>query len=298
MRLHASPYLLLTLANLFWAGNWIVGRGIRGDVPPLALSFWRWIIALLFILPLAWPHLRRDWPQLVPSWRWLALFGFLGTATYNALAYVGLQYTTATNGLLLNSFIPVAIVALGWAFLGKRLRPVEALGVLTSLAGVMTIVARGDIAVLAGLHLNIGDIWILISVFAWAIYTLMLPHRPEVHAFSFLAAIAVFGVVELLPAYLWELAEGRHMSLSWSSLGAALYTGIFPAFLGFVFWNKGVAEVGPARAGLFIHLMPAFGILLSIVFLGEQPEPYHAVGIVLIFGGIWLNTRRSVRNAP
>jgi drug/metabolite transporter (DMT)-like permease len=292
MHSRVSPYLLLTLANLFWAGNWIVGRGIRGDIPPLALSFWRWIIALVFILPLAWPHLRRDWPQLAPNWRWLALFGFLGTATYNALAYVGLQYTTATNGLLLNSFIPVAIVALGWAFLGKRLRPIEALGVFTSLTGVMTIVARGDPAVLAGLHLNVGDMWILISVFAWATYTLMLPHRPDVHPFSFLAAIAVFGVVELLPAYLWELAEGRHMRFAWSSLGAALYTGIFPAFLGFVFWNKGVAEVGPARAGLFIHLMPAFGILLSIAILGEKPEPYHALGIVLIFGGIWLNTRR------
>lgn len=292
MHSRVSPYLLLTLANLFWAGNWIVGRGIRGDIPPLALSFWRWIIALVFILPLAWPHLRRDWPRLAPNWRWLALFGFLGTATYNALAYVGLQYTTATNGLLLNSFIPVAIVALGWVFLGKRLRPIEALGVFTSLAGVMTIVARGDPAVLAGLQLNVGDIWILISVFAWAIYTLMLPHRPDVHPFSFLAAIAIFGCVELLPAYLWELADGRHISFSWSSLGAALYTGIFPAFLGFVFWNKGVAEVGPARAGLFIHLMPAFGILLSIAILGEKPEPYHALGIVLIFGGIWLNTRR------
>lgn len=287
-----SPYLLLVLANLFWAGNWVVGRAIRGDIPPLALSFWRWVIALLFILPLARPHLRRDWDQLLAGWRWLALFGFLGTATYNALAYVGLQYTTATNGLLLNSFIPVAIVALGWSFFGRRLRPIEAIGVVTSLVGVMTIVARGDPAVLAGLHLNIGDIWILISVFAWAIYTLLLPHRPNVHPMSFLAAIAIFGLLELLPAYLWELASGRHMSLSWPAVGAVAYTGIFPAFLGFVFWNRGVAEVGPNKAGLFIHLMPAFGILLSMAFLSEQPELYHAAGIGLIFTGIWLNTRK------
>jgi drug/metabolite transporter (DMT)-like permease len=293
MRPHASPYLLLILANLFWAGNWIVGRGIRGDVPPLALSFWRWAIALMFILPLAWPHLRRDWPKLAGSWRWLALFGFLGTATYNALAYIGLQYTTATNGLLLNSFIPIAIVALGWAFLGKRLRPIDTLGIATSFLGVLTIIARGDPGMLAGLHLNIGDLWILVSVFAWAIYTLMLPHRPSVHPMTFLAAIAIFGLIELLPAYLWELAAGRHMALSWPGFGAVAYTGIFPAFLGFMFWNRGVAEVGPARAGLFIHLMPAFGILLSIVFLDERPEAYHFVGIALIFAGIWLNTRRA-----
>lgn len=292
MRLRPSPYLLLILANLFWAGNWVVGRGIRADIPPLALSFWRWMVALLFILPLARPHLRRDWPQLAAGWRWLALFGFLGTATYNALTYVGLQYTTATNGLLLNSFIPVAIVALGWIFLGRRLRPIEAIGVLTSLAGVLAIVAHGDPAVLAGLHLNIGDLWILVSVFAWAVYTLMLPHRPAVHAMSFLAAIAAFGLVELLPVYLWELAAGRHMNLTWQGMAAVAYTGIFPAFLGFIFWNRGVAETDPARAGLFIHLMPAFGILLSIAFLAERPEPYHATGIGLIFAGIWLNTRK------
>ncbi len=292
MRLHFPPYLLLTLSALFWAGNWIVGRGMRADLPPLALSFWRWAIALLLVLPFAWPHLRRDWPRLREHWGWLALFGLLGIAAYNTLAYLGLHYTTATNGLVLNSFIPIAIVALGWVFLGKRLSAVEALGIAASLCGVLTIVARGDPAVLAALHLNIGDLWILLSVLVWATYTLMLPHRPAVHPMSFLAAIVLFGLIELVPAYLWEMSTGRHVVVSLPSLIAIAYTGIFPGFLGFVCWNKGVAEVGPAKAGLFIHLMPAFGILLSIAILGEKPEPYHAIGIVLIFGGIWLNTRR------
>lgn len=290
MRLH--PYLLLILANLFWAGNWVVGRGIRDSVPPLALSFWRWVIALAFILPLAWPHLRRDWPRLAAAWPWLLLSGLLGTACYNALTYLGLQHTTATNGLLLNSFIPVAIVALAWIFLGKRLKTAEAAGIAVSLAGVLAIVARGDPATLAGLHLNMGDVWIIISVFAWAVYTLLLPHRPEVHAMSYLAAIAVIGLVGLLPAYAWELAEGRHIDPTPAALAAIAYAGILPAFLGFVFWNRGVEAVGPARAGLFIHLLPAFGILLSIAFLGERPEGYHAAGIALIFGGIWLNARK------
>jgi drug/metabolite transporter (DMT)-like permease len=292
MRLKFPPTLLLTLSSLFWAGNWIVGRAVRADVPPLALSFWRWAIALLLVLPLAWPHLRREWRQVTASWRWLALSGLLGIAAYNTLAYLGLRYTTATNGLLLNSFIPIAIVALGWAFLGKRLRPIEMLGIAASFCGVVTIVARGDAGVLATLHLNAGDLWILVSVFVWATYTLMLPHRPSMHPLSFLAAITAFGLVELVPAYLWEMSEGRHVVVSVPSLIAIAYTGIFPAFLGFICWNRGVTEVGPARAGLFIHLMPAFGILLSIVFLGERPEGYHFVGIALIFFGIWLNTRK------
>ena len=261
-------------------------------MPPVALSFWRWTIALAFILPLAWPHLRRDWPRLKAAWRWLVLFGLLSTACYNALCYVGLQYTTVINGLLLNSFIPIVIVCLGWAFLGKRLRPVEALGVAVSFLGVTAIVARGDTAVLVGLHLNIGDIWILASVFAWATYTLMLPHRPETHPLSFLAAIAGIGLAALTPAYAWEIAAGRLIVATPAALAGIAYTGIFPAFLGYIYWNRSVAEIGPARAGLFLHLMPAFGIVLSFIFLDERPAGFHVAGIVLIFTGIWLNTRR------
>lgn len=291
MAMRISPYLLLTLANLFWAGNWIVGRGMRGDVPPLALSFWRWVIALLFILPLAWPHLRRDWPKLMAAWPWLLLCGLLGTACYNALAYIALQYTTAVNGLLLNSFIPIVIVCIGLVFLGKRIRPLEAIGIAASFLGVLTIVARGDAATLATLQFNPGDIWILVSVVAWAVYTLALPRRPQVDALSFLAAITIVGLFALAPFYAWELSEGRHINPTPTVLAAIAYTGIFPAFLGFLFWNRGVAETDPARAGLFIHLLPAFGILLSMIFLDEHPEPFHFVGIGLIFSGIWLNTR-------
>jgi drug/metabolite transporter (DMT)-like permease len=292
MRIRFSPYLLLVLANLFWAGNWVVGRAMRGDIPPLALSFWRWTIALVFILPLARSHLRRDWQILASGWRWLALFGFLGTATYNALAYVGLQYTTATNGLLLNSFVPIAIVGLGWAFLGKRLRIVELLGVVTSLLGVLAIVARGDPRTLTLLEFNVGDAWIMASVLAWAIYTLLLPYRPKVHPLSFLAGITFFGLLELLPAYGWEIASGRQISLDWASLAAIAYTGFFAAFLGFVFWNRAVAEAGPAKASLYYHLLPVFGIAFSILFLSEKPEVFHALGVALIFTGIWLNSRK------
>ncbi len=292
MRLNVSPYLLLTLANLFWAGNWIVGRGMRAEVPPLALSFWRWVIALACLLPLAWPYLKRDRALLAAGWRWLALLGILGTCLYNALTYLGLQQTEAVNGLLLNSFIPIVIVALAWAFQGKRLRPIEALGVAASFAGVLAIIARGDPRTLLLLTLNIGDLWILLSVFAWAVYTLLLPHRPKAHPLAFLFAIALFGVLATLPFYLMEIAAGRYIHSSAGAWAAIAYAGIFPAFLGFIFWNKGVEQVGASRAGLFIHLMPAFGILLAAVFLGERLASYHLVGIALIFGGIFLATRR------
>lgn len=290
--MRVSPYLLLTLANLFWAGNWIVGRGMRADVPPIALSFWRWVIALACLLPLAWPYLKRDRAVLVAGWRWLAVLGILGTCLYNALTYIGLQQTEAINGLLLNSFIPVVIVALAWAFQGKRLRPVEALGIAASFVGVFAIVARGDPRNLLQLTLNIGDAWILLSVVAWAAYTLLLPKRPAAHPLAFLFAIAAIGTLATLPVYLLEISTGRHVVHSTAAWLAIAYAGVFPAFLGFIFWNKGVEQVGASRAGLFIHLLPAFGILLAALFLGERLLGFHFAGIALIFGGIWLTTRR------
>lgn len=287
-----SAYLLLILTNLFWAGNWVVGRAIRDDVPPIALAFWRWAIALLLLLPWAWPHLRREWPLIRDEWRWIAVFGILGTGFYNALAYLGLQYTTATNGLLLNSSIPILIVTFSWVFLGKPLRAIEALGVAASMLGVLGIVARGDPSVLLDLHLNVGDLWVLASAVAWAAYTLLLPHRPgALHPYAFLAAITVVGLLAMLPLYAWEILSGRLIRPAPASYAAIAYTAIFPAFLGYLMWNRGVIAVGPSRAGLFMHLMTAFGIMLSIIFLGERPALYHLIGIALIFGGIYLATR-------
>ena len=277
-KLFANPYLLLILTVLFWSGNMVVGRGIRGDVPPLAMAFWRWFIAFALILPLALPHLKSQWPLLKSGWKPLTVLGLLGIGGYNTFAYIALQDTSATNA---------------WAFLGKHLRPVESAGVVISLCGAMTIVSRGDVAVLAHLNLNVGDIWMLIAVLDWAIYTVALAWRPAgVHPMLMLGATTVIGLCALGPAYAWELAQGRTMNIHLGSLSALAYVGIFPSFLGYIFYNKGVAEVGASKASLFIHLMPVFGTLLSFVFLGEVPFWYHYFGIGLIFTGIWLTTKR------
>lgn len=287
-----SPYWLLTLASLFWAGNWIVGRGMRAEVPPVALSFWRWAIAVACVLPLAWPYLRRDRAILLANWHWLVLLGILSALLYNMLTYIGLQQTEAINGLLLNSFIPIVIVALAWVFQGKRLHGKEMLGIAASLLGVVIIVARGDLHTLRLLRPNPGDIWILLAVVSWAIYTLLLPRRPATHPLAFLFAVALVGALSTLPFYLVELASGRSIRHSIGSWLTMLYAGCCAGLLGFICWNKGVDAIGAARAGLFIHLMPAFGILLAAVFLGEQLENFHFAGIALIFTGIFLVTRR------
>jgi drug/metabolite transporter (DMT)-like permease len=293
-RLSANPYLLLSLTALFWAGNMVLGRGIRGDVPPIALAFWRWSIAFALVLPFALPHLRAQWPKLRSGWKEVLILGILGVGCYNTFAYLALQHTTATNATLLNSFIPIATITLAFVLLGKRLHRLEAAGVFVSLAGVTIIVSRGSIDTLLGLSLNTGDLWMLCAVLVWGLYTVGLQWRPQgVHPMLMLAALTLVGIMVLTPVYLWELSSGRHIVLSAASLTGILYTGVFPGFLGYIFYNAGVAAVGPSRASLFIHLMPVFGIILAAIFLGERPYAYHFVGIALVFSGIVLTTRKA-----
>jgi drug/metabolite transporter (DMT)-like permease len=293
-RFSANPYLLLSLTALFWAGNMVLGRGIRSDVPPIALAFWRWSIAFALVLPFALPHLRAQWPKLRSGWKEVLILGILGVGCYNTFAYLALQHTTATNATLLNSFIPIATITLAFVLLGKRLHRLEAAGVFVSLAGVTIIVSRGSIDTLLGLSLNTGDLWMLCAVLVWGLYTVGLQWRPQgVHPMLMLAALTLVGIMVLTPVYLWELSSGRHIVLSAASLTGILYTGVFPGFLGYIFYNAGVAAVGPSRASLFIHLMPVFGIILAAIFLGERPYAYHFVGIALVFSGILLTTRKA-----
>lgn len=289
----ANPYFLLTLTAFFWSSNMVIGRAVRADIAPFTLAFCRWAVAALCILPLALPHLRAQGPLLLRGWRPLLILGLLGIGGYNTFAYLGLQQTTATNAALLNSFIPIATIAISWAVLGKRLTRLEAIGVLVSLAGVMTIVGRGSVAVLADLSLNVGDLWLLVAVVDWAIYTVALAWRPAgVHPMLLLAAMILVGLLALAPAMAWELRQGPAPNFTFASTAAVAYVGVFPGFVAYVLYNRGVAEVGGNRASLFIHLMPVFGTLLAAAFLAEVPRWYHFLGIGLIFTGIGLTTRR------
>ena len=289
-----SPYLLLALTTLFWAGNWVVGRAIRHDVPPLALAFWRWAIAAVLLLPFAWNHVVRQRSLILANIPILILLAVLGTGLYNALAYWGLQYTTATNGVLLNSATPILIIAISAIFFGERLSLRQNLGVLVSLVGVLAIVSGGKLAALTALTLNVGDFWVLASVAAWALYTVCLRWRPDgLDPLAFLCTLTLIGLVPILPFYLWELSTGRHIVWRGTSLLAFAYVSVFPALLGYIFWNRGVAAVGANRAGLFMHLMPVFGTLLSVIFLGERPQLFQIVGIGLIFTGIYMTARQA-----
>lgn len=288
------------MAVLLWAGNWVFARALRFDAPPVALAFWRWLIALVILSPLAYTHVRQQWRVVLCSWRVLWLLALLATVLQHIPIYMGLRDTTATNGALLNSTAPIMIFALSRVLVGERWSVRQALGVLISLGGVVAIVARGDITVLAGLQLNGGDLWVLLATLSWAIYTVCLRWRPaELDPLATLWTIAALGVVAMLPLYAWELATGRTLQVTPIALAGIAYIGVFATVVAYVFWNRAVQEVGPNRAGPFMYLMLVYTPLLAIVFLDERLELYHFIGCALILGGIYLTAsgRRGAASA-
>jgi len=288
--------VLLTLSPLFWAGNWIIGRGLHADIPPMAMTFFRWLFAIVILAPFAWRHVKRDWPILRTHWKFLVVRGAIGVGTHNSLAYLGLNYTTATNGVILNSFIPVMIVTMSWLFLREKLQPMQLVGVAISLAGVLTILSEGQLQTLLGFRLNIGDIFIILSMAMWSVYTIMLRWRPRgLNVISFLWVVGIIGNTCVLPLWLGEMALGHFIAWSWTNLAALLAVALCSSVLAYLFWNRGVEEVGANVAGLFVHLMPVFGIVLAWLFLNEELAPYHVMGIVLILSGIWLTSRYGRR---
>lgn len=287
-----QPYLLLVLATIFWSGNFVLGRAVRADVPPIGLAFWRWTGGSVLIIALAWPHLKRDWPLIRRHWKFILLLAILGVTLFNTLVYTGLQFTTAINALLMQSTMPVLIVLMSYLFYRETVTPVQIVGVLLSLAGVLAIVGQGDLAVLLGVSLNLGDLLIFIAVAGYAAYSALLRQRPPLHPLSLIAATFIAGAVVLLPFYLWEHATGRTVSFDRVTLLTIGYVAVFPSILAYLCFNRGVELAGANRAGLFIHLMPVFGSIMAILFLGERWQWFHSFGILLILLGILLATRR------
>ena len=289
--LWSRAYPLLSMTALFWAGNSIVGRAARELVPPAALSFWRWTFALALLLPLAWPHLKRDWPVLRAHWPILAILGALGIGAFNTLLYTGLQTTTALNSMLIQSAQPALILMVGGLVMRDRTSARQAAGVLVSLAGVLIVVSRGDLALLLALRLNSGDAIIAFAVLLWALYSVLLRKRPPVHPLSFLAASIMVGLVVIAPVYLAEIASGRLIVPETGSALAIAYVSIFPSFLAYLFFNRGVELIGSAATAQYMNVMPLMGAGLAMLFLGEALHLFHVAGLALVLAGIWVAGR-------
>lgn len=295
---HAGVLLILILAlpPLFWAGNFIVARAVHAQIPPVTLSLGRWLIALVCILPFAITALRRDYRHYWQyRWRLLAV-STVGVAAFNTLVYTGLHDTTATNGTLLNSCIPIFILLFGALFYQLPLQGRQVLGLAISLCGVMTIIFHGEWSHLLNLRFSQGDLIILLAMVCWAFYTLWLRELPpQLNSIGLMAVQIMIAIILLLPLYLWERQVGQAPQWNADTFWALAYVGIFPSVIAYTLYITGVARAGAAKAGLFIHLMPAFGSVLAMLFLGESLHLYHLLGISAILCGLFISTRHSAR---
>ncbi|HEX9049885.1 MAG TPA: DMT family transporter [Anaeromyxobacter sp.] len=285
----ARAPLLLGVAALLWSGNFVLGRAVAGRIPPVALAFWRWAVALAVLLPLTLRGVRDAAPALRRSWKILVPLGILGVGNFNLLVYVGLTGTSATNALLLNSACPAFILGLSFAAGLERPGPRQLAGIAVSLAGVVTIVTRGAPATVLSVSFARGDLWVLAAVLSWAAYTILLARRPAgVEPLPLLAVLIAIGLLWIAPFYALELARGARLHLDAASAGAILYVALFASLAAYALWNAGVAAVGASHAGVFLHLMPAFGAVLAALLLGESFRAFHAAGIALILAGVTL----------
>lgn len=290
------PYLLLGLAALLWAGNWVIARAIRDAMPPVALNFWRWAVAVLILAPFALPRLRGKGATLRRHWLVLFLLGLSGIAFFQIVIYVGLRYTNAVNAVLMNSASPLFIILLAWLMEGETATLRQLAGMLISFCGILVIINHGDLATLREFRFNPGDLLILLGMPTWGLYAVLLRRRPsELDGISLLFVTAAAALAIMLPFYVAESVFLAPARLSWGTAGAALYTGAFASAGAYICWNRGVALVGPNRAGFTMHLLPAFGTLLAVLLLGEEVHPFHAAGIAVILFGVWLASSAPAR---
>ncbi len=288
-----STVPLLVLPPLFWAGNFVVGRAVRGDIPPLSLSFGRWAVALAVILPFAWQHMRRDLPLYKQYPAKIVAVSLAGVASFNTLVYMGLHHTTTTNALLLNSCIPVLIMFFGVLFYRQMLLPAQIGGLLLSMSGVLSIILHGEWGNLLAMQFNSGDLIVFAAMICWALYTLWMKTLPaEINRIGLMAVQIIIGLVALMPLWLWETASGAEIVFSPAALLALAYVGLLPSVAAYLLYTMAVEKVGPVRTGLSVHLIPVFGVLLAVLFLSEKLHAYHLIGIVLIACGLVLSNRK------
>jgi len=285
---HIAPYLILSLAPLCWAGNIVLARGVADLIPPAAFAFWRWTLAFILLLPFTLRQLAQDRHEIARRWKVLFLLSVLGISIFNALLYTAVHTTTAINGSLIQSVMPAVIVLLSLVFYREKILRRQMLGVSICIIGACLIVLRGDLRTLLAMTFVQGDLLMIIAVLAYGLYSALLRRRPAIHPLSFLSATFFLGAAGLVPAYLTELAITGPFALSREIALSILYVAIFPSIVAYFCWNRGVEQVGPNRAGLFINLIPAFASLLSIWLLGESIERFHIAGMTLIAAGMAL----------
>jgi drug/metabolite transporter (DMT)-like permease len=288
-----QPYLLLSITAMCWAGNAIVGRLAAGHIAPVTLSFLRWSLAFLIILPFAWKHMVRDWAVIRNHLGILIVLSITGIGAFNTLQYWALEYTLALNTLLLQSAAPLVVAIWSWLLLGVRLRLAQAFGVLLSLCGVLVILLHGDLTTLSKIDFNKGDLIFMVALVIFALYSVLSLKRPSIHALSFVGFTFGAGAACLIPLFIWELWTRPLMEITTANLLTLAYVALFPSTLAYLCFNRGLQLIGANRAAPFFHVVPVFGTVMSIAFLGEHPQAFQFIGFALVLTGVFVASRKQ-----
>ncbi len=281
------PYALLLLPPLFWAGNMLIGRAFAGQLPPLGLTFWRWVVASVCVLPFTWRELwtqravlRRAWPVLLAG----GAFGFAGSPVLN---YMATQSIPAATASMINSSLPLMVPLMAWIITRDTPPRRAVVGIALSTAGVLWLLSRGDMSRLMALSFGAGELLMLGSVAGFAVYCTLLRYRPAgLSDLGFMSVLSVVTAVLLLPAALWDAAQGRHMPVAPWSVASVLFIGLFSSLIANVLWNRCVATLGPTLTGVSFHLMAVYTCVLAFLLLHESLQLFHYVGITLILCGV------------
>jgi drug/metabolite transporter (DMT)-like permease len=286
-------YILVVLSALFWSGNFVIGRALAGSVDPLTLNFWRWLLALLILVPLFHQRVQSSRDALLAHWRLVLILGTTGIALFHTLVYAAVTHTSALNTLLLVAISPVLIVVFSWVLFRDRVTWLQALGIVISLTGASVLISKGDVSAVLRVELGWGELLAVAALIVWSFYSSLLKRRPAtVDPLALLTASVAAGVLVMMPFYALGSSVIR---LTGPVIVGLAYIVLFASVLGFVFWSRGVAVIGPNRAGVFLHLMPVFGAAMSVGFLGETIAPYHVVGAALVLVGILVTSSDPTR---
>ncbi|MBL4692356.1 MAG: DMT family transporter [Magnetovibrio sp.] len=283
--------LLLSLSALFWGGNFVIGRWVHGDIAPFSLTFWRWVVAALILMPFVWKEVWAHRSEIRKHIGLLFVLALTGMVMFHSFTYIALRTTTAINAAFVLASMPMVIPIVSMLVGDEVLNIRQGLGILVSIIGVGIIVSQGQITVLMNFAFTPGDLWVLAGVLAWSVYSVLLRRKPEsLPPMVLLASTMCLAVVILAPFYVWEVSKVGGFALSLSNGLVIGYVAVFASIAAFWCWNTGVARMGANKAGLFIHLIPLFASILSIIFLNESLQMFHIIGIVPILIGIALTT--------
>jgi drug/metabolite transporter (DMT)-like permease len=280
-------WLLLALCNLFWAGNYVIGKYVVAEMTPLWMTTIRWSFALLLLFPLAHFLERPNWKQAFQKWFLLATMGLFGAVAYNVTLYAALQETSSTSAAFVQALNPAVLVIFSLVFFRDRIRWLQTVGLLLSLVGVLVLLCKGDWRVFVNAEYNRGDLLMLVAVTVWSIYTMLSKKASEIPPITATAVSILFSVIFLLP---FALVQGLDLSnLTSVGMMGMLYIVLFPSVGSYILWNLGVRAIGPSQAGVFLHLIPLFTALISLL-LGQTLTMSQVLGGVLILIGVFFTT--------